>query len=95
MQTGRLPTLLLSMISLDGASLPSGNLYWGKRLDRISDSVFVLQVDAWEVRYLPCASGNCAHLQALHGHTSLPQDSTMTPVYLYIYRSVDAIVDTT
>ncbi len=65
MQIGYLLTLLLSMISLDGVSSPSGNLYWGKRLDRMSDSVFVLQVDAWEVRYLPCASGNCTHLQGL------------------------------
>ena len=50
-------TLLLSMTSLAGWSSPSGNLYWGKRFDKMSEIVFVLMVDEWEVRYLPCASG--------------------------------------
>lgn len=53
-------TLLLSMTSFEGWSSPAGNLYWGKRFCRMSDSVFVLVVLAWEVMYLPCASGTCS-----------------------------------
>ena len=53
-------TLLLSMTVFTGSSSPAGNLYCGNRLDRMSDSVFVLTVDEWEVRYLPCAEGLCS-----------------------------------
>ena len=58
-------TLLLSMTVFTGASSPAGNLYCGNRLDRMSDSVLVLTVDEWEVRYLPCAEGTCSAMEGL------------------------------
>ena len=58
-------TLLLSITVFTGASSPAGNLYCGNRLDRMSDSVLVLTVDEWEVRYLPCAEGTCSTMGGL------------------------------
>ena len=56
-----LPTLLLSMISLASWSSPSGNLNWGKRFDKVFESVLVLIRAEWEVMYLPCAPGTWMH----------------------------------
>ena len=58
-------TLLLSMTVFTGMSSPAGNLYWGNRFDRMSDNVFVLTVEEWEVRYLPCAEGTCSAMGSL------------------------------